>query len=312
MHARQQYVSKRKIRILFYKEKKTLKKLMILFVALVLTATLASCGDKREANQKADADSQVKVLATVNDVSITEFDMKLIQKRIPAGMGGIHRGAEQNILQTLVRDELIYQKGLELGLDKNPAYRLKLAEVQAQLRALQQQEMAALYLRYLKDKIEVTDAETQGYFHKNALKMQTKFHIWEIFYRGNDAEIVKAYEDLKKGVPFEKVAARQFPPHLPKNMAAPWDLGDRHWNQIPEPWQDVLGNLAPGQMSEIIKGPRDRFWVIKLIKKTVDPQIAFATEKDKIVEVLKKKKTDELYEKMLSHMRSKAKIVFQE
>ena len=287
-----------------------MKKLTILLMTLVLAAFLSSCGKSQEASQQTGADVGVKVLATVNDVPITEYDLKQILKRIPSGMGAIHQGTDQNVLQTLVRDELIYQKGLELGLDKNQAYRLKLAEVEAQLRALKRQEMSALYLRHLNSKVEVTDAEAQAYFTKNAQKIQTKFHVMEIFYRGNEAGIAEAHQDLKNGVPFEKVAARQFPLNLPANMKAPWDLGELHWSQIPEPWQPVLDRLAPGQVSEVIKGPKDRFWVIKLVKKTVNPQIAFATEKERIVEILRQQKADALYQSLLAEMKEKAKIVY--
>jgi parvulin-like peptidyl-prolyl isomerase len=105
------------------------------------------------------------------------------------------------------------------------------------------------------------------------------------------------------------VAARQFP-NLPKNIKAPWDLGYLYWSQIPPPWQGIIDSLETGQVSDIIKGPNDRFWVIKLVNKMVDPKITFATEKERIVEVLRKQKTDELYENMLNEMRTKAKIVF--
>jgi len=287
-----------------------LKKLTILLIALVLTASLSSCGKSREASQQTGADVQAKVLATVNDVPITEYDLKQILKRIPSGMGAMHQGADQNVLQTLVRDELIYQKGLELGLDKNQAYRLKLAEVEAQLRALKRQEMSALYLRHLNSKVEVTDSEAKAYFEKNAKKLQTKFHVWQLFYRGNDPRIAKDLQELKSGMAFEKVAVRQYPSNLPKEMKAPWDLGELHWSQIPEPWQAVLDRLAPGQVSEVIPGPKDRFWVIKLVNKTVDPKITFATEKEKIVEILNKQKADVLYNSMLGEMKEKAKIVY--
>jgi len=286
-----------------------LKKLTILFISLVLATTLASCGKNKDAGQKTAANVQAKVLATVNDVPLTEYDLKLIQKRIPTGMG-VHQGAEQNVLETLVRDELIYQKGLELGLDKNPAYGLKLAEIEAQLRAFKRQEMSALYMRDLNSKAEVTDAELQAYFDKNAQKMQTRFHVMEIFYRGNEAQIVKALQDLKSGVSFEKVAARQFPSNLPATMKAPWDLGEMYWNQIPEAWKSTLERLQPGQISDIIKGPKERYWVIKLVKKTVDPKITIATEKQKLMEVLRQQKSQELYDKMLSEIKVKAKIVF--
>ena len=290
-------------------EKRTLKKPSVLFVAVILMTFLISCGEKREAGQKTDADPQAKILATVNGVPITEYDMKQML-RIAVGHGEPpNPEAAQNALQTLIRDELIYQTSLEVGLDKNQEYRRKLNEADAQLRAFKRQEMTALYLRHLKSKAEVTDSDAQAYFEKNAKSIQTKLHVWQIFYRGNYPGIAKDYEDLKKGMPFEKVASRRFP-NLPKGMKAPWDMGFLHWSQIPPYWQDVVDRLKPGQTSEIIKGPSDRYWVIKLVNKEVDPKITFATEKGKIVEILRKKKTDELYENMLSQMRTNAKIVF--
>ena len=285
-----------------------MKKLHVVFIALLLTVSLASCGKNKEAGRTA-ADAQAKVLATVNDVPITEYDLKLIQSRVPAGTAG-HQVAGQNMLDTLVRDELIYQKGLELGLDKDPNYRRKLVEVEAQLRAFQRQEMSALYSRQLQSKVEVTDGEAQAYFEKNVKKMQTKYHILEIFCRGNEAQIVKAQQDLQSGITFEKVAARQFPATLPANMKTPWDLGEMHWSQIPENWQEVVDRLAPGQVSDIIKGPKERFWIIKLVSKTVDPQITFATEKAKIIGILSQQKSKALYDTSLSELKTKAKIAF--
>ena len=283
-----------------------MKKISVLFIAAVLMASLVSCSETREANKKGDP--QVKVLATVNDVPITQHDMQQRLKRTPHGEM-MNPEAAQNVLQALVRDELIYQKSLELGLDKNPEYRKKVQEAEAQLRAFQRQEISALYRGRLRSKVEVKDAEAQDYFEKNSKTIQTKFHVWQIFYRGKDSQIAEALKDLKSGVPFEKVASRQFP-NLPKNVKAPWDLGFLHWSQIPPPWQGVIDRLEVGQVSDVIKGPNDGFWVIKLVNKTVDPKITFAAEKERIVEILHKQKSDELYENMLSEMKTKAKIVF--
>ena len=231
-----------------------------------MLASLASCGEKREANQKTAVDDQVKVLATVNGVPITEYDMKTRLKK-----GRRRRGrsmeASPNVLQTLVRDELIYQKSVELGLDKKPEYRQKLNDVEAQFRAFQRQEMANLYRGYVREKAEVTDAEVREYFEKNAKQLQTKFHVLQIFYKGKYDEIVKDHQDLKKGMPFEKVAARRFA-GLPKDIKAPWDLGEMSWNQMPTSWQGIVDRLEPGQATDIIKGENDRFWVIKLAGKT--------------------------------------------
>lgn len=277
-------------------------------VAALLAASLFSCGEKREANRQTDSHVQGKVLATVNGVPITEYDMKQILRRVPHGEKASPEPS-QTMLETLVRNELIYQQSLELGLDKNEEYRKKLNEVEAQVREFQRQDMATLYRQYVISKATVTDSEAQEYFNKNSRRIQTTFHVWQIFYRGDEAEITKAYKDIKSGIPFEKVAARRFP-KLPKGMQAPWDLGYLYWFQIPPSWQGAIDRLEPGQVSDIIKGPGGRFWVIKLVNKAVDPKITFAMQKERIVEALKTQKADALYDSMLGEMRKKSKIAY--
>jgi parvulin-like peptidyl-prolyl isomerase len=286
----------------------TLRKPIVLFIAGVLIASLASCGEKREANRKpAPApDGQVKILATVNGAPITENDVKQRLRRLGAG-GGEDHAASPNVLQALVRDELIYQKAVQLGLDRKPEYRRKLDDIEAQLRAFQRQEMSSLYHGYVLEKSGVTDAEARDYFEKNAKTIQTRFHVMQIFYKGKYHEIVKDHEALKKGMPFEKVAARRFA-GLPENIKAPWDLGLISWNQMPKSWQGIVDRLEPGQVTDIVKGENERFWLIKLVGKTVDPKVTFATEKEKIIEILRQRKADALFSSMMDEMKAKAKI----
>ncbi|NJD62598.1 MAG: hypothetical protein FIA93_07745 [Deltaproteobacteria bacterium] len=288
--------------------RETLKKPMVLLISGFLVLSLAACGEKKQAGTQKESDGQVKVLATVNGAPITEIDVRQSFRR------SVHGETEkpeavQNVLQTLVNSELMYQQALDLGLDKNPGYRLKLHEAEAQLKAFQRQEMAILYREHVKNQAKVTDPEAQAYFDNNSNKIRTKYHLYQIYYKGADSRIVQDYKELKSGKPFEKVAAKRFP-NLPKNVPAPWDLGYLHWNQIPPPWQGVVDRLEPGQASDIIKGAGERFWIIKLADKTVDPNITFATEKEKIVDVLQKRKAEELYGSMIDRMKSKSKIVF--
>jgi parvulin-like peptidyl-prolyl isomerase len=289
-------------------EKKTLKKIGVPLIAVFLMASLFSCTGKKEANQKTGSDVRGKILATVNGVPITEDDVNQSVRKVVHGEK-LNPEATQNILQVLVRNELIYQQSIELGLDKNPEYRRKLYEVEAQLRAFQRQEISTLYREYIKNKAVVTDSEAKEYFEKNSKRIQTKVHVWQIYYKGEETRIAEDYKDLKSGKSFEKVASRRFP-NLPKGMNAPWDLGYLYWSQIPASWQESIDRLIPGQVSDVIKGPNERFWVIKLVDKMVDPKITFATEKGKIVEVVQKRKTDELHDTMLGQMRTKSKIIF--
>jgi parvulin-like peptidyl-prolyl isomerase len=289
-------------------ETMTLKKIRVPLIAVFLMASLVSCGEKREANKKTDSDVQGRILATVNGVPITEVDVNQSLKRVVHGEKVIPQDT-QNILQTLVRNELVYQQSIELGLDKNPEYRRKVYEAETQLREFKRQEITTLYRDYIRSKAVVTDSEAKEYFEKNSKRIQTKYHVWQIYYKGEETRITEDYKELKSGKPFEKVASKRFP-NLPKGMKAPWDLGDLYWFQIPTPWEGIIDRLEPGQVSDIMKGPGERFWVIRLVDKTVDPKITFDTERGKLVEVLKKQKADELYDTMLGQMRAKSKIVF--
>ncbi len=283
-----------------------MKKTSFLLATVFLAASLCACGGKTDANRKTDAHAEGKVLATVNDVPITEYDMKLVLRRVGHG-DQANPEPSQVMLDTLVRNELIRQQSVELGLDTNQVYRNKLNEVEAQVREFERQELALLYREYIRSKATVSDAEAQDYFNRNAKTIQASFHVMQIYYKGSEAGIAQAYKDLQSGTPFEKVAAKRFP-KLPKGMKAPWDLGYLHWSQIPPPWQATIERLAPGQSSDIIKGPGERFWLLKLVDKSVDPKITFATEKDRIVEALKSQKADALYGTMLDEFRKKSKI----
>ena len=285
-----------------------MKKIIAPWIAVFLMASLFSCAGKKEANQKTDGDVQGKILATVNGVPITEYDVNLNIKKVVHGEK-VTPEATQNVLQVLVRNELIYQQSLELGLDNNLEYRRKLYEADAQLRDYKRKEISSLYREYIKNKAAVTDTEAKEYFEKNSKRIQAKVHLGQIYYKGEEARIGEDYKELKSGKSFEKVASKRFP-NLPKGMKAPWDLGYLHWSQIPPFWQESIDRLKPGQVSEIIKGPNERFWVIKLIDRTVDPNITFATEKENIVEILRRQKADELSETLLGQMKAKSKIVF--
>jgi hypothetical protein len=288
------------------REKTALKKIIVLLIGVFLMFSLFSCAGKKEADRKTDADVQGKVLATVNGVPITEYDVNLSLKRVVHGEA-VPPEAAENALQALVRNELVYQQSLELGLDNNPEYRRKVSEVEAQLRDYKRKEMSALFREYVRAKADVTDSEARDHFEKNSNRIRTRVHLGQIYYRGEESRIAEDYKELKSGKSFEKVASKRFP-NLPKGMKAPWDLGYLHWSQIPPFWQDSVDRLKPGQVSEILRGPNERFWVIQLIDRKVDPGITFATEKENIVEVLRKRKADELSEAMLGRMRSKSKI----
>lgn len=279
---------------------------MVLLAAVTWIVSLGACGDRR--NPEPPSASQAKVLATVNGAPITELDL---EQRSKGALGGAVPGhdAPANLLQTVVRDELIYQKAVQLGLDREPGYRSKVDQLRAQVRAIERQEIAGLYRRWVHDQAKVSEAEAREYFEKNAASIRTRFHVLQILYKGSFTEIAKDHEEVKGGKPFEEVAARRFPA-LPVGTRPPWDLGELTWVQLPQAWRGVVDRLEPGQVSDVIQGPNDRFWIVKLAGKTLDPAVTFEGEKDRIVEQLREQKVGELYDRMLAELKEKAKVVY--
>ncbi|HSD30108.1 MAG TPA: peptidyl-prolyl cis-trans isomerase [Vicinamibacteria bacterium] len=274
-------------------------------LVLVTIAALAGCGERR----RPAAAGASGVVATVNGVALTDRDLEHRAKG--AAMAGApgHEAAAANVLETLVRDELVAQKAVELGLDRDEEYRRKVRDLEAQLHAFQRQQLAVLLRGYVQEHAAVTEAEARAWFEKNADSIRTKLHVLQILRKGDYAEIVRDREDVKAGTPFEEVAARRFP-GLPASVRAPWDLGELHWSQLPPAWRGVVDRLEPGQVSNVIQGDGERYWVVKLAGKRVDPAISFETEKARIAELLRQQKATELYDRTLAEAKAKADVSY--
>ncbi len=272
--------------------------------AVLSLASLASCGRP----VAPAAPGATRAVATVNGASITEADLDQRTKRIPnAGAPG--HDVSANVLQTLVREELIAQKAMELGLDREPGYREQVEQMEAQLRALKRQQLAVLYRAWVQSRATPTEADARAWFDANADLVRTRFHVLQIMRRAEPAELQRDQEELRAGAPFEKVAARRFP-DLPASVKAPWDLGEMAWNQLPPAWRGVVDRLQPGQVSDVIQGEAGRSWIVKLVSRRVDPAITFETEKDRIVDALRQQKAAQLYDATLADLKAKARIVY--
>lgn len=273
---------------------------------ILLLVLLSSCTERPAPEQEGSSQTPGKVLATVNGVPITEYDLRQVLRRSAHGEEGV--GSSDVPLQTLVREEIVAQDARRLGLDRDPEYAKKVAEIEAELRAFERERLAVLYRRHVSNQASVEDSEVEAYFRENAERIRARVRVWQIFSKGGSGPLQKDEQDLKAGVPFEAVASRRFP-KLPEGLKTPWDLGYLHWSQVPEAWREALDRLQPGQTSGIIDGENNRAWIIKLIDRSVDPAITFDTEKDRIVAVLKTQKEDGLYREMLQQARARADVV---
>jgi parvulin-like peptidyl-prolyl isomerase len=180
--------------------------------------------------------------------------------------------------------------------------------MEAQINAFKRKQLADLFWREIAKRAVISEAEAKKYFAENAARIRTELRVWQIL-RRKESLIDQALNDLEQGTSFEEVAGRQFP-KLPKTAGAPWDLGYLRWKQVPKAWRNVVYDLKKGEVSGVIRGPNNRFWIIKLIDKRENPDITFESIKPTIMEVLKNAKIEELREKTDRDLRAKASIVY--
>lgn len=270
--------------------------------AILVLAVTMGCGQPRT-DRDADAATPrrrqpVGVVAVVNDVPIHEAEVLLRTKSSAHEQGDARlraaaapdAAARKNVLETIIRDELIAQRAIALGLDDDEGYREALAGQEAVLATFRRQKLAELYSRHQREAVKVSEADARRYYDENSALLRRELHVQQILVR-DEARIEEAHRAIAAGTPFEEVAARNFP-NLPADAPRPWDLGFLRWTQLPETWRPALRTLEKGQTTDILRGPRNRFWIIKLVDERVDPQATFETWRGHIMEVLRAERVE--------------------
>lgn len=275
-------------------------------VALVLS--LVGC-EKHEPpapalSASASAAPGSKVLARVNGVPITEADVELrLAGEHETGKSEEHR---KNVLEQLIGKELLAQKAREAGLEQDPKYQEGLQRLLAQVSAYQRQELAELYLRREGDKrAGFTEDDQKAYFKANEKRIRTEIHVLQIL-RRSEAAIVEARSLIDRGKSFEDAAKELFP-NLPEGQR-PWDLGYLSFQKIPEPWRETIYELKPGEMSGILRGPNERFWLIKVVDVRTNEKLDYESVKEAIVADMKVTKTRSSSTELEKELRASAKI----
>jgi peptidyl-prolyl cis-trans isomerase C len=257
------------------------------------------------------ASVESKVLASVNGVPITELDVQ-IRLRGPGSHGGPSSPVPTPaVVETVVREELLRQRALELGLDRDPTYKQKHDEMLGQLTAFERRELGELYYQNaIGNAPRLTDEDAKRYFDENASTIRAELHIEQILFRRDDAGARAALEEIKGGKSFEEVAAAKFPPQAAAGEKKPWDLGWMRWNQMPDQWWGVVFALKPGEVSNIILGGEARLWILKVVERRDNGSITFDEAKPRIMNALERKRSEETRAKSLQELRDKAKIVY--
>ena len=187
----------------------------------------------------ASAHAQV---ARVNGVTIPQAYMDTIVQAQTARGQPDSAELRSGIKDTLINQEVIAQEALKKGLEKNPA-------IAAQI-ALQRQEILvnAFVQDYIKNNPISDDAVKKEYERQKTAVGNREYKARHILLEKED-EAKDAIAQIKKGVPFEKVAGEKS-----RDQGSRVKGGELDWqistNYVP-PFADALKKLKKGQMTDV-------------------------------------------------------------
>lgn len=248
------------------------------------------------------------VLATVNGQPLTMAD---VRQRLKTESHQTQIAPEHvpNVLEPIVQQEVLAQRARAEGLALEGPALARVEEKEAELRALVRKELADLYFRK-----KVTLAATPGedevraYYQTHQTRIQTELRILQILEK-SEADIEAVAQRLKAGETFEAVATSRGPA-VHAGAPPPWDLGFLNWKQLPEPWLAALDGLADGAVTGVIRGPKDRYWILKVTGRRPHPGADYEVVKPAITELLRATKIEREGEALRAAARSEAKVEY--
>jgi hypothetical protein len=244
------------------------------------------------------------VLARVNGVPITRADLQL---KLDTGS---HEAVpspehEQSTLDALITREVLAQRARTLGLTSDPVYIEAQKKLGAQARDFERQALSEILLRREGDRRAPTEEAARSYFEQNRPRISTELHVLQIL-RRSEAQAIEARNAIQNGTPFEDVAKSLFP-GLPEGQT-PWDLGFMSFSKIPEPWREWVYELKAGETSGIIRGPNERFWIVKVVEVRQNASVTFESVREAVLADMARSGRDGARAALEAELRATAKI----
>ena len=234
-------------------------------------------------------------VATVNGKQIKQSVYDLIVKDITASGQKVDDNTKNAIINELVGSELVYQEAQKLGLDKQPDYLVREELARRKL-------LTSTFLQDYVKKNPVSDADTKAAYEQYKKAYGEKEYSARHILVKTEAEAKDIIAQLNKGGDFTKIAKEKSLDPGSKDKGG--DLGWFSPATMVKPFSDVTANLQKGAISASPVQTQFGWHVIKLIDTRPAQPLAY----DKVKDGLQKNLQQRNLEKMMSDLRSKAKI----
>ncbi|MFZ3073385.1 MAG: peptidyl-prolyl cis-trans isomerase [Thermodesulfobacteriota bacterium] len=300
---------------------------LMLYAGLFVVLSLPACGRFKKEPDPND------VLAKAGEAEITVGEFKDALKRfLPEGAEGMPQTElteiKKSLLNQIIEERLILKEAKTQGVavtDDELAKQLELLqqaygeedfknEVIKQygdLNAWRKDILKQMTIRKIIEKsikVEVTEAEAKEYFEKNLLQEEGKEAVHaRMIVVPTEKAAVAALRRLKAET-FESVAKDVSTGPEAKDGG---DLGFFEKGGMPPEFEEAIFSLSPGQTSGIVKSPYG-YHIFKLIEVKKSKKQAYNEVRGKIIEALKREKTEHGYTDWVLLLKQKSTIEIKE
>ena len=234
-------------------------------------------------------------VATVNGKQIKQSVYDYIAKDAVSRGQKVDDQVKQAITNKLIDSELVYQEAQKLGLDKQADY---VAREELSRREL----LTSAYLQDFVKKNPISDADTKAAYEQYKKAYGDKEYSARHILVKTEAEAKDIIAQLAKGADFAKLAKEKSMDPGSKEKGG--DLGWFSPATMVKPFSDAVAGLQKGAVSATPAQTQFGWHVIKL----VDTRNAQPLAYDKVKDGLQKNLQQRNLEKMMSDLRTKAKI----
>lgn len=273
-------------------------------MAIGLGFALTACSEPENAGN---------VLMRVNDQPITiyDFNVRQVSGGVPKDLSDT---AQQKVLDAIVEAELMYQKGLALGLDEDPGFQRAVAMAEAKLAMLKRQEMQErVYQREIASKVQISDEQAKQYYDEHKTEITHEYHLGSLQFP-EEAKARDVVERIRKGESFETLAngvAAELPGFEGSDadsLRKLWDMSYVRWRQIPPNIMKVITGMNAGDVSDPIQHEGSGYIVLKLFEKREIAEADFPSLRGELKESLRAVALKEREARFYQELRKSARI----
>lgn len=243
-----------------------------------------------------------KVLATVNDIEITSDVMNKTIEQLPPERRGYFDSefGKKQLLDQLVNFELVNAFGLEIGVDKDLAYRTQLEQAEKEIRF-------NTTMNKIMSTITVTEEEAETTYNEHPEKYKGDEVIRASHILVDSEEL--ATDILKKinedGMAFED-AAMEFSSCPSKEQGG--DLGEFGRGMMVPEFETAAFALDKDEMTQLPVKSQFGYHIIKTTDKKGVESASFDEVREQVKGQMLQEKQMEYYTKLLTELREKYNV----